>query len=124
MRSPTTLLLPGSGRGRVIAAWTILVAAGLIAALVLNWSAWLPYYRTEDSTTEGIEWGVAILLVLGGFLVWCGGLVVIAVVLEVLRRPRGLQLADAPSRREPGRFQGLLPDDGSGGRAYDGKWPG
>jgi hypothetical protein len=67
MRSPNTLLLSGSGKGRVIAAWTVLVVAALIAALVLNWTAWMRYYRTEDDTSNGIERGVAILLVLGGF---------------------------------------------------------
>ena len=124
MRSPNRLLLSGSGKGRVIAAWTILVAAGVIVALVLNWSAWLRYYRTEDDTSNGIEWGVAIFLVLGGFLVWCGGLVVVAVVLEVIEQRRGSELADTPSQREAGSFQGFLPNSGSGVRPYDGKWPG
>jgi hypothetical protein len=124
MRSPNTLLLSGSGKGRVIAAWTVLVVAALIAALVLNWTAWMRYYRTEDDTSNGIERGVAILLVLGGFLVWCGGLVVIGVVLEVLERRRGSELADTPSRRDPGDARGFLPKAGSGRPPYDGKWPG
>jgi hypothetical protein len=124
MRSPNTLLLSGSGKGRVIAAWTVLVVAALIAALVLNWTAWMRYYRTEDDTSNGIERGVAILLVLGGFLVWCGGLVVIGVVLEVLERRRGSELADTPSRRDPGHARGFLPKAGSGRPPYDGKWPG
>jgi hypothetical protein len=124
MRSPNTLLLSGSGKGRVIATWTVLVVAALIAALVLNWTAWMRYYRTEDDTSNGIERGVAILLVLGGFLVWCGGLVVIGVVLEVLERRRGSELADTPSRRDPGHARGFLPKAGSGRPPYDGKWPG
>ena len=122
MRSPKTLLLSSSGKGRVIAAWTILVAAGLIAVLRLNWTAWTPYYQGGDEPTHELQIGVEILLVLGGFFVWCGGLVVVALVFEVLGRRRGSGLAATPSGRDSGRIPGSFPNAGPSG-PHEG-WPG
>jgi len=125
MRSPKNSLLPSSGKSRIVAAWTIVVAVGLIAVLRLNWTTWTPYYQGGDEPTHELQIGVEIFLVLGGFLLWCGGLVVVAVVLEVLERRRGSELADTPSRRrDSGHARGFLPNVRSGGATYDGKWPG
>jgi hypothetical protein len=124
MRSPKNSLLSSSGKSRIVAAWTIVVAVGLIAVLRLNWTTWTRYYQGGDEPTHELQIGVEIFLVLGGFLLWCGGLVVIEVVLEVLERRRGSELADTPSRRDPGHARGFLPKAGSGRPPYDGKWPG
>ena len=121
MRSAKTLLLSSSGTGRIVAAWTILVAIGLIAVLRLNWTTWTHYYQGGDEPTHELQIGVEFLLVAAGFFTWCGGLVVIAVVREVLGRRRGSGLA-VPSGRDSVPLRDSLPTAGPSG-PHDG-WPG
>ena len=105
-------------------AWTILALAGLAVVEILNWTAFQPSYRTEDSPADGITVGAAIVFVLLAFFAWCVGLVVIAVIRELPRRrrpPDSVAITHGPG---PDRARGLLPDDRPGGRPYDGKWPG
>ena len=124
MRSPRTVFLSSSGTDRIVAAWTILVAVGLIAVLRLNWTTWTRYYLGGDEPTHELQIGVEILLVLAGFLTWCGGLVVVAVVREVLERRRGSESAEITDRRDFSHARGFVPNVRSGGPSQDGKWPG
>jgi len=121
MRSPKTLLLSSSGTSRIVAAWTILIAVGLIVVLRLNWTTWTHYYQGGDEPTHELQIGVEVGLVVAGFFTWCGGLVVIAVVREVLGRRRGQGLAAMPNGRDSVPPRRSLPNAGPSG-PHNG-WP-